>query len=329
MPSFERVDYSIRTNKNIERKLVFDKLRTMDSVFHFSSYRYMGLGSMWFVDFIMAHRILGIGDLWSLEESNAERAEFNKPYACIRVLAGTSTATLEGLPAADWQKPTIVWFDYDGAFDEDVRSDAVKLLERVSAGSVLIVTVNADRRSYRPPGPADQAARAIDRLTELFGDAVPPQIIPEGTADIGAVEFPGTLSSVILNLMIGSVRTSGRSTDGMPDRFVPLFELQHRDGAQMTTCGGIVVSGRQIEPLEQLLRRPAAELFAGGAAIRENIDLIPLTVREKIALDRVLPCADDAEFLERFTASAVMVDSAEANKYRRWYRHFPVFAEVG
>jgi hypothetical protein len=166
-------------------------------------------------------------------------------------------------------------------------------------------------------------------LIELFGDAVPPQIVPEGTADIGAGEFPSTLSSIILNLMIGSVRTSGRSTEGMPDRFVPLFELQHRDGVQMITCGGVVVSWRQIEPLEHVLGRGAAELFSGNAAIRENIDLIPLTMREKIALDRVLPCADDAEFLARLTASAVKVDAAEANKYRRWYRHFPVFAEVG
>ena len=329
MPSFERVDYSIRTNKNIERKLVFDKLRTMSSAFNFADYRYVGLGSMWFIDFIMAHRILSIRDLWSLEESNAERAEFNKPYACIRVLSGTSTATLDGLTGDDWQKRMIVWFDYDGAFDEDVRSNAIKLLERLAVGSIVIVTVNADRRSYRPPGPADQAARSIDRLTEVFGDAVPPQVIPEGAADIGAAEFPKILGSVILNLMIASVRTSGRTTEGLPDRFVPLFELQHRDGAQMTTCGGMVVSWRQLAPLEQVLGRPAAELFGGAAAIKENIDLIPLTIREKIALDRVLPCVDDAEFLQRLTASAVKVDAVEANKYRRWYRHFPVFAEVG
>lgn len=329
MPSFERVDYSIRTNKNIERKIVFDRLHTMDSALQLSMYRYLGLGSMWFVDFIMAHRILGIGDLWSLEESNTARAEFNKPYSCIRVVAGTSSAILEGLPDAEWQKPTIAWFDYDGVFDADVRADAAKLLERLAVGSVLLVTVNGDRRSYRPPGPADQAARAVDRLSELFGDAVPPHLVSEGAADVGAAEFPGALSTIILNLMIGTVRTTGRSTEGMPDRFIPLFELQHRDGAQMITCGGIVVSWRQIEPLERVLGRPAADLFAGAGAVRENIDLIPLTLREKIALDRVLPCTDDAEFLQRLAASAVRLDAAEAGKYRRWYRHFPVFAEVG
>src|SRR5262249_18751827 len=97
MPSFERVDYSIRTNKNIERKLVFDRLRTLDAALHFSTYRYMGLGSMWFVDFVLAHRALRINELWSLEESNADRAEFNKPYDCIRIIPGTTTTTLEGM----------------------------------------------------------------------------------------------------------------------------------------------------------------------------------------------------------------------------------------
>jgi len=41
----EQFDYSLRTNKNIERKIVFETLLELIPVLPLSTYRYMGFGS--------------------------------------------------------------------------------------------------------------------------------------------------------------------------------------------------------------------------------------------------------------------------------------------
>lgn len=59
--SFERIDYQLRYNKHIERKLVFDILSRAAQRVSFSEHRYLGFGSMWFSDFRLARRLLGLG----------------------------------------------------------------------------------------------------------------------------------------------------------------------------------------------------------------------------------------------------------------------------
>ena len=93
--SFDVVNYSLRPNKNIERKLIFESLRMMDNIFDFSSYRYVGMGSLWFVDFILAHKMLHINNMVSIEMPEYEkRVEFNKPYNCINIEPGDTTTCI-------------------------------------------------------------------------------------------------------------------------------------------------------------------------------------------------------------------------------------------
>ena len=92
MASSDHVNFSLRPNKAVERKIVFEILSTVSSFFNLPEYRYLGLGSVWFVDFVMAHKILDISDMVSIESDEilAARAEFNKPFGCITVIQGDS-----------------------------------------------------------------------------------------------------------------------------------------------------------------------------------------------------------------------------------------------
>ena len=58
MPSFDAINYATRPNKNVERKLIFSSLRELDRSFDLSNHKYIGLGSVWFVDFVLAHKSL-------------------------------------------------------------------------------------------------------------------------------------------------------------------------------------------------------------------------------------------------------------------------------
>jgi hypothetical protein len=325
--SFDRVDYSIRRNKNIERKVVFERLRRLSPLFDFSRYRYIGLGSMWFVDFVLAHRLLDVSTLWSIEKNDAARAAYNKPYSCVTVRGGTSTAVIESMTDEDWKMPVIVWLDYDGRFDADSARDCSTVLKSAVPGSVFLLTVNAHRSTYLPRLPAEQRPKAIEVLRDLFGNAVPANALPSGKGDVGEAEFPQVLSASVLNLFTTIIRNSGRATDEFADRFVPLFDLQHYDGAPMATVGGIIASWRQLPDLENVLNCNVTEMCSGKAMTRDVLDLVPITTKEKLALDQLLPC-DEADFASLLEKSGVKLDPGEAQKYRRLYGQFPMFVEA-
>lgn len=328
VPSFERIDYSLRTNKNIERKLIFERLSSLSSIVRFQDYRYMGFGSLWFVDFVMAHRMLGVTQLCSIErEANADRAEFNKPYFCIEVRRGDSSRVLSDMSHEEWDsQPQIVWLDYDGRFDEDARNDCRRVLERSKVGTVLIATANAHRGSYRRGSP-DASPPVVSVLRELLGDAVPTEL-PSASIDVGEADFPAFLARSITNYMGTAVRSSGRHTDEMPDRFIPLFEYVHRDNVPMVTVGGIIAPWRMFESLEAHFQVQAAQLFQGNVAQRELLDLVPITIKEKLALDSLLPC-DEFSLQARVDARGIKLSIEQVLKYRRLYPHFPLFGEMG
>ena len=327
-PSFERIDYSLRTNKNIERKLVFEKLSSLSSILSFSDYRYLGFGSLWFVDFVMAHRMLGIRNLCSMEkEVNADRAEFNKPYYSIEIRPGDANRLLAEMPADEWGKPQVVWLDYDGRYDDDARDDCRLVLERGKVGTILIATANAHRGSYRRGAP-DVAPPVVNTLREMLGDAVP-ALLPSGSAaDVSETDFPSFLGTSILGHMGSCVRTSGRQTDEMPDRFIPLFNFVHRDNVPMVTVGGLVGSWRMLEDLERHFKAEASDLFQGAACNREMLDLVPITIKEKLSLDSLLPC-DEADVQDRASSRGIKLSIDQIMKYRRLYPHFPLFGEMG
>ena len=56
MDSFNIVNYSLRPSKSIQRQIIFDGVRTLQLNWAHDQAVYIGLGSVWFTDFIMAHK---------------------------------------------------------------------------------------------------------------------------------------------------------------------------------------------------------------------------------------------------------------------------------
>ena len=92
MSSTGAVNFSVRQNKAIERLLAFESLRRLLMLNDDLDYVYVGLGSVWFVDFDMAHRELSIDTMISIEADDVvfRRAEFNKPFRTVEVIHGLS-----------------------------------------------------------------------------------------------------------------------------------------------------------------------------------------------------------------------------------------------
>ena len=65
--SFTKIDYRLRPAKAVERRMMaeaFLRLRPFGSV---ESYRYIGMGSVYFSDFLLFHGLCGFDPMSSLE----------------------------------------------------------------------------------------------------------------------------------------------------------------------------------------------------------------------------------------------------------------------
>ncbi len=191
-PSFERIDYQLRYNKHIERKLIFDVLSKANQIVGLNKHVYLGFGSMWFSDFRLAHRVLGLSNLISMEREKYEkRANFNRPYKCITVKGENSTDFLSKMP---WDLPVISWLDYDGCLDTSVVDDLKIILDGCPENSVLLVSINSNRTNYRPRDEAIPGRRvrqridtAIGQVETLLGTGV---VAPRFEPKVGSASIP-------------------------------------------------------------------------------------------------------------------------------------------
>ncbi|MBQ0957808.1 hypothetical protein KAK06_02450 [Ideonella sp. 4Y11] len=338
-PSFERFDYLLRTNKHIERKLVFDVLDSAAQKIGFGDHWYLGFGSMWFGDFRLAHRRLGIDSMVSVEYSDyASRAEFNRPFAGVTVEPGDCNVVMANMAVERWSKPVIAWLDYDGHLNDEVVKDIDIILSRAQPNSVVLITVNGARGTYRvrkPDGKIEKQETSVGVVAGFLGDgSIPTRFEPQPTGkgtfrDIPEAVFPEFLSEAIASYMEHQVVTGARESNGKRIKFIPLYRLHHRDGADMVTVGGaLVTDDTEAIWLDSLARQPLLYGETGQTSYC-RLDLVPVTVKEKIALDGCLPdIGDGTEFLAAARACGIALADAELTKYRKFYRHFPVFVET-
>ena len=337
-PSFERLDYRLRINKHIERRLVFDVLHTAMERIGFVKHRYVGLGALWFGDFRIAHRTLGIDEMVSMEfADSAARSEFNRPYRGIKVHSGSTHEVLARTKPTWWKRPAVFWFDYDGTLNTDVVSDIDTVLSLAAPDSVLILTVNADRQSYRQR-PTDDTLRghtAVGGIEEILGSqCVAPKFNIDANAagvyvDISRDRFPEFIADAMSTYLTHKVVSEARVVAGESLQFVPLYRLHHKDGADMVTVGGAITLQSKAEAWRRCAN--AHPLIADDASgpTYTRLDLIPFTIKEKIALDLCLPYAlDDAKYLAQARKRGLALADDDLRKYKKFYRHFPVFAEA-
>lgn len=311
MPSFDAVNYSLRPSKSIQRQLVFEAVRTLQNVFDTAEV-YIGFGSIWFTDFVMAHKILRIDDMVSIESDDIgyRRAVFNSPYITVRVFQGFSSAVLPILynDEAIARRPWMVWLDYDSEFDESKRDDIRSIIENAPVNSILLVTFNGNEMKYghAPDRPA--------RLKQLFGSVVPDDLSKRACRDDRMQE---TLADFTIDLMKSIAGELAR-----PGGFIPAFRLIYRDTASMVTIGGLLPSRGAV---------PAA-LDAVGKANwpcrpDKPIAAPHLTIREAVTLQSQLPCV---EHLTRVVVQGLGFDleDDQIEDFQRYYRHYPAFAQI-
>lgn len=318
MASFEKVNYALRPNKNIERKLMVEVLRRLEARFDLRNYRYIGLGSLWFVDFRLMHRTFQIVDMISIEKYRAERAEFNRPLACVTVEDGDTTMVLPRLDLRE--KRSIIWLDHDKDLRGPALEDLAFLAERVPSGSIIAVTVNAHHAQLK--GRKDEAGDEVSReeaLRQYVGDLVPDPLSPDALNRNG---FQVTVSRIIRAAIQHALARSGRE-----ESFRLLFNFAYQDGAPMVTVGGMIATSEDQERLSQT-DVGDLDFVAEAYDYPFPIDAPLLTLKEKTTLDSCLPREEGLppDLIRR--EYALPLNAPEIEGYSRFYRYYPVFGEL-
>jgi len=102
-----------RPKKQIERKMLIEFLQNIQHKLNInlSEYQYIGLGSIYYYDFILFHKYLNIRDMVSLDDKKCcKRFEFNKPFDFITF---KNMSTNDFLLNNGLDKKSFIWFDYD------------------------------------------------------------------------------------------------------------------------------------------------------------------------------------------------------------------------
>lgn len=313
--SFEKVDYQVRPSKQVERRLFVEVLhRLSDAGLPIQHHVYVGLGSVFYVDFQLFHRYLYIDNMICCESADIpHRMEFNKPYDFIKLRC---MPVQDLVPEIEPTKPYFVWLDYDGWLDKDVLLDVEGFASRLGPGSILVVTVDAEVRLdelwlEETDSVLAREERLCEQYNETWGKYLQRAVAP---ADVTNSDLPRVVAEV-LRVAIG------RSVTARPDlKFVQLFNYRYADGAQMMTVGGVIADERLSHQIQTsgLLTHPGVE----PGPVPRAITVPPLTSRERDWIDQRIANPLRAEDLP-FELEQAMLDA-----YIRYYRHYPTYRDL-
>lgn len=312
MASFDSINYSLRPSKHIERALIFDGVRMLQKDFDCSDQIYVGFGSIWFVDFQLAHRALGIKDMRSIEadEVGYSRALFNRPFKTIEV---SNQPSGEALPLlfddeAINKRPWLIWLDYDCALNEEIIDDARSIIERAPPNSIYLLTFSATPQAYGKPN------QRVERLRQLLGG-----IVPDGMAKetCSAENLAETLASLTTDFLVSVATAAAR-----PGGFRPAFNVVYTDSVTMVTVGGVLPAHGAVPAIKATIGHPK---WPGN--VKGRIEAPHLTLREAAILQSQLPRKTK---LSRKAINRLGFDLREEQiaSFEKYYLHYPSFAQI-
>lgn len=315
--SFEKIDYSIRPAKCVERRLIGQTLSFLASAFPIKEYRYVGFGSLWFVDFVLFHRWLQMETMFSIEQAAdsdqmPKRFNFNKPLRCIKVLAGTARKCLPR--ALKGKQKSVVWLDYDGTLEDALSGDLAVALPVMREGNVILISTNAHTAQLKNKRINDESISEVDYL-----ESIAPDLVPANASErVTKKAFPDLAAEILTNALRARTLELGNGLE-----YVPIWGFAYQDGAPMVTVGGIFLS-EAIRAKFETIRIYDRFDFLSQSGKPVHISLPIITLREKLYLDSLMP-GNPPPLLSKLKFE-MQQESLDA--FVRFYNYIPTFGEL-
>lgn len=318
-----KINYSVRPAKSIERKMMKDIFARLFVFEELAEYQYIGFGSKYFTDFILFHRALGFRNMISIEcdSRNTQRYEFNKPYEFIQMHFGYS---YDVIPKLSYKSRSIIWLDYDYAFNQEMLSDLIFLVENLSSGSMLNLSFSSEvpnfedlKRNY-PHISKNYYKRYFENI---FGD------IGIDLDDRGWNKnhrFTNFLNQKIYSRLLAAIDVRNSDLQNSEKfNLEQIFYFSYADGIPMTTIGWIVFKENERHKFDSL-NLNKFNYYASQVDQPYIIGNCPLTMKEIHLLMSKMPLnqTDDLPIDSSIIPETMQRDFAQN------YQYFPSFHEV-
>jgi hypothetical protein len=259
-PSFEKVNYLLRPRKQIERKIIIEILQELKPHFNdFREYEYIGMGSIYYYDFILFHKYLNLDNFISIDDKiTRNRFEFNKPYDFISFENQKST---EFLKSHEWKKNTLIWLDYDLPILEVIEDFGI-LANSCKNNDILIFTIDAQTDI-----PDEQKSLIFSKLSAYIS----PQY--KNNKYFTPLLFPTLLENIISNYFKERLLYEKLNLK-------KILSFTYSDRAKMYTFGGLITDREDIPALTNRFVRKNTEIL--------EIDIPIITYKEKYYLDSII-----------------------------------------
>lgn len=315
--SYNKIDYRLRIAKSVERRIlcsVFQHLYVFNPV---EAYKYVGFGSVSFLDFSLFHRSLGISNMISIEREVHDKArfEFNKPYDCIDIKYGESE---DVLPRIDIESNAIVWLDYDDKLTTSILSDMSLVFNRLTSGSFFCVSYNAHQDNE------EDGKSRFDQLSERVDNKYFPKYI-YGNYLLNKKNLRIAYYDIINNLIQEVV--SIRRTNGEDINLQQMLFINYNDGTEMNTLGWLFYSNPDKSKMESIIDKKFS--FTRIDKNPFEIRVPALTYKEIRAIEERFPDIDNC--LKHFRKDGKgngMLSQSDIEDYFNIYKNFSLFAEI-
>ena len=315
--SFEKFNYGLRPSKQVERKILIEKLLRLSQIgFDLRNYTYVGFGSVYYIDFIMFHKFHYLRDMLCVEWSDRpKRMKFNKPYKSVKLKMKPFADVVDSLSK---KRPYLIWLDYDYPVNASMLQDIDSCIHRLAPGSIFLVTAEArarlteeDPANVELLSVAKQEDFLVTKYKEAFGTLVDHDIT---SADLD--------KNAIINLFWQAI--NGRINDTLAMRdditYSQVFNFYYADGAPMITVGGVIGKTADHQKLADASFYNEMLVTAGADPVK--ISVPHLTMKEKSWLDGKI----DAKLTVAQLAFELEADFLD--NYRRFYKEYPTFIEA-
>ncbi len=304
--SYLKVPYDLRPAKQVERRMLIDALgRLTHAQFPISEYQYTGMGSIYFVDFLLFRKLLGIRRMLSVEadDSIPKRLRFNRPFKDVEIC---NAPIAEVIPTLSRDRRHLLWLDYDSVIYREHVEDIVNAAAVLSIESILLITLDVE-----PPdgdGPDDWLQHFRREAEDHLGANIAPQ------------RFRKSFLSKRNCEIVSSAIEQGLT--GREARFIPIFHFLYRDGHQMLTVGGMIGTEEQRRRVDTSTLGQTVFFRADLKQPAYEIRVPRLTRKERLYLDGHMPCG------KHWAPGQFELSADEVAAYRDIYPFFPAYAEL-
>jgi len=323
-PSFKTINYMFRPKKQIERKMLIEFLQSIQHKLNIdiSEYQYIGLGAIYYYDFILFHKYLNIRDMVSLDDKKCcKRFEFNKPFDFITF---ENMSTTEFLLNNELDKKSFIWFDYDSRLidykkeaklfvrNEGIFKDIRIITNKSKELDLFVLTVNVRMQEhffYNTKFKKDFINQCDEYLSQKY----------KHENRITFKNYPLIIQNIIINIFRNNEKFH-------PIKFRKLFSFIYQDNAPMYTIGGIFSKN---DLLDELIKKD--NFFETDEDKLADIDVPLLTYCEKMKLDKNI--LNIKKYLNPLNEEEIIkllefeIEPYELKNYLKYYRYYPQYYE--